>query len=177
MRALRYLMMVSTGLLIAVLSLVVLFAILSGAGLIRDRAEFELPDRQVSLAIERRTAHPVMPEFHRTLIVSQEEREIIRQKMFMDTANNVRVNVYQMTDGTVWLLDAVGVYKIDLSQLQVVAETVCFNFVPDGEFIGAFDETYEIWRRRLRFFPAAERGPLPIDYFFPEIRCDDRIHS
>lgn len=182
MRLLRDSMLIGAGVLIAVPIYFVLFAILAASGLIRDRAEFALMDRPLALAIERRSTHPVMPEFDRTLIISLQDAEIIRHPMFPDTAGNVRVNVYRIADDTVWLLDAFHIYKVDFSQRRVAQEPGCPDFVPDGKFIGAFDETHGIWRRRFLFFPAAERGPLPIDYFVPgdfvlEDMCDGRTHS
>ena len=101
------------------------------------------------------------------VIVTQNDRELFRSSIDLDSGGYSMVQVYQANEATLLLIDGLSCTNVDLLNKRVNKT----NEAVDREklrFIGAFDD-YERWHgdetssewHTYRFIPASERGLRP----------------
>jgi hypothetical protein len=70
--------------------------------------DYPVPESRISIAVERKSAHPFLAEFDRLLVLKRDGVEIIAEQLYMDTGSDSLANLYLLRTGAYLLVDMNG---------------------------------------------------------------------
>jgi hypothetical protein len=122
-----------------------------------SEATFRIPGSRLELVLDRRCIHLFLGEYERTLILRDEDSELLRHEVAVDTGGQGRMDVYQISSSIFYLQ---GTLSFDRYLLDIAAPSLtdheAGNIPRDAKFLGAFDRDEKGWR----FISAAERNEV-----------------
>jgi hypothetical protein len=126
-----------------------------------EAAAVRLPGTTLELSIERQPMHPVLAEYHRTAVLRDSARTLVRLPMFDDGGYN-RTNLYRQGDSTFVLVDGEGSFTLHPARKELYKDSERRSAAGSrGTFIGAFDvDSSHVWR----FIAARERRERPVEF-------------
>ena len=125
--------------------------IVSGKASYASEAVFSVPGSKLQLVLERRSIHLFLAEYERTLVLRDEEGDVLRLAAAIDTGGYSRMRVYRVSASQFYLEGDLDFdrYLLDISKPSVGRE-IATERPPHAQLIGSFDRDEEGWR----FIPA-----------------------
>ena len=119
-------------------------------------AAFPVPGSGLELVLERRCIHLFLAEYERTLVLRDEDGELLRLTVAVDTGGYSRMRVYRVSASQFFLQGDLDFdrYLLDISKPSVARE-IYTERPPNAMFIGSFDRDEDGWR-----FIQARKGEL-----------------
>ena len=110
-------------------------------------AVFDIPGSTLELVLDRRCIHVFLAEYERTLVLRDEDGDLLRLAVAVDTGGYSRMRVYRVSASQFFLQGDLDFdrYLLDISKPSVGRE-IAAERPPDAQLIGSFDRDEEGWR-------------------------------
>ena len=110
-------------------------------------AAFLIPGSTLELVLDRRCIHLFLAEYERTLVLRDEDGDLLRMAVAADTGGYSRMRVYRVSASQFFLQGDLDFdrYLLDISKPSVARE-ISAKRPPNAMFIGTFDRDEDGWR-------------------------------
>ena len=121
--------------------------VIFGKASFSTEATLYIPESKLELALDRRCIHLFLAEYERTLILRDEDGEVLRIAAAVDTGGNSRMDVYRISHSEFYLEGTLDFdrYLLDVSRPSVAREGAGKR-PPNARLLGAFDRDEDGWR-------------------------------
>lgn len=110
-------------------------------------AAFHVPGSTVELVLDRRCTHLFLAEYQRTLVLRDEDGDLLRLTVAEDTGGHSRMKLFRVSASQFYLQGDLDFdrYLLDVSKPSVARETSAQR-PPQAQFLGSFDRDEKGWR-------------------------------
>ena len=110
-------------------------------------AAFLIPGSTLELVLDRRCIHLFLAEYERTLVLRDEDGDLLRLAVAVDTGGYSRMMVYRVSPSQFFLQGDLDFdrYLLDISKPSVARE-ISTERPLNAQLIGSFDRDEEGWR-------------------------------
>jgi hypothetical protein len=101
--------------------------------------DYPVPESRISIAVERKSAHPFLAEFDRLLVLKRDGVEIIAEQLYMDTGSDSLANLYLLRTGAYLLVDMNGGwFEVDAGGMMLRNKGWHWEDAIEGTYLGCF---------------------------------------
>jgi len=110
-------------------------------------AALRVPGSPLEIVLNRRCIHFFLAEYERTLVLRDDEGDVLRIAAAVDTGGYSRMRVYRISASEFFLQGDLDFdrYLLDISKPSV-ARAISTERPPHAQFMGSFDRDEEGWR-------------------------------
>ncbi len=127
------------------------YRLIYGRASYSNEATFQIPASTLEIALDRRCAHVFLAEYERTIVLRDDDGDILRFTAAFDTGGHSRMRLYRLSESEFYLQGDLNFDQYALNVLKPSIERrVMKVWPPDSLLIGSFDRDEKGWR----FIPA-----------------------
>ena len=123
------------------------YRLIFGKASYSTEAAFLIPGSTLELVLDRRCIHLFLAEYERTLVLRDEDGDLLRLAVAVDTGGYSRMRIYRISASQFFLQGDLDFdrYLLDISKPSVARE-ISTERPPNAQLIGSFDRDEEGWR-------------------------------